>query len=116
MKRFIIAKLFLLIATSCFAQSYKPETIDWLHPKIFKAKSFTFKSDSVVFEAKNCKLFEIRTVSGVTGYYLESDAIIQIKTKELNEKCTAAMFRFNPLDVDSLIQIKNMEEIKDDKF
>ena len=116
MKGSIFSTLFLLIAISCFAQSNKIEAVDWLHPKIYKAKSFTFKSDSAVFETKNCKIFEIKTVSGITGYYVEGDANIQIKSKDLNEKCTAAMFRFNPLDIDSLVQIKNMAEIQDDAF
>ena len=116
MKKSIITTFFLLITVFCFAQSNKIEAVDWLHPKIFKAKSFTFKSDSVLFESKNCKIFEIRTLSGITGYFVESDATIQIKTKGLNEKCSAAMFRFNPADVDSLIQIKNLEEIQDDAF
>jgi hypothetical protein len=104
------------MTVTCPAQSYKTEKVDWLHPKLFKANSFTFKSDSVVYEAKNCKIFEIRTVSGVTGYYIKGDGIIQVKTKDLNEKCTAAMFRFNPLDIDSLIKMENVKVLEDDVF
>lgn len=116
MKQLLFSSVFVLYINFCFAQSYRTETVDWLNPKIYKAKSLVFKTDSVMFEAKNCKIFEFRTISGVTGYYIEGEAIINIETKQLNEKCTAAMFRFNPLDIDSLITIENFKEIQDDVF
>ncbi|MFN0189252.1 MAG: hypothetical protein ACKVQV_11175 [Bacteroidia bacterium] len=116
MKQQFLFYLLLLSSHFCFAQAYKTEPVEWLTPKIYKAKSFTFKSDSVLFKAKNCKIFEIHTNSGVTGYYLEGDAVINIETKQLNEKCTAAMFRFNPIDKDSLITFENQKETHDDKY
>ncbi len=116
MKPILLTYLFLLTVCTCLAQSYRTETVEWLNPKVYKAKIFTFKSDSVYFVADNCRIFEIRTISGVTGYYLEGDARIQIETKNLMEKCTAAMIRFNPADVDSLITIVNLREIQDDEF
>lgn len=106
----------MLISWTSFAQSYRNETVEWLKPKIYKAKTFIFKTDSIHFIANNCKIFEIRTLSGVTGYYLEGKANISIETKKLEEKCTAAMIRINPMDLDSLIKIENLKEIKDDEF
>lgn len=116
MKLIFLTHLFLLTICTGIAQSYRTETVEWLNPKVYKAKSFTFKTDSVDFIATNCKIFEIKTISGVTGYYLEGDGSIQIKIKNLNEKCTAAMFRFNPSDIDSVITMENLKEIQDDEF
>jgi len=108
--------MFALISWTSLAQSYRTETVEWLNPKIYKAKTFAFKTDSINFIANNCKIFEIRTISGVTGYYVEGEANIKIETKKLEEKCTAAMIRINPMDLDSLIKIENLKEIKDDEF
>ncbi len=116
MKQILFTPLLLLTVVSCLGQSYRTETVEWLNPKVYKAKSFTFKTDSVDFVASNCKIFEIRTISGVTGYYLEGDAGIKIEAKKLSERCTAAMFRFNPLDIDSVITIVNLKEMQDDEF
>jgi len=116
MKHYLLTLLLLLTVGTCIAQTHRIETVDWLNPKIYHARTFTFKTDSIDFVAKNCKIFEIRTISGVTGYYLEGDASIHIETKKLFEKCTAAMFRFNPLEVDSLIVIENLKEIQDEAF
>jgi len=116
MKKIILIPILLLLVYTFFAQSYRTETVEWLNPKIYKAKTFNFETDSIHFVAKNCKILEIRTISGVTGYYLEGDASIQVATKNLNEKCKTAMFRFNPSDVDSLITIENLKETQDDNF
>ena len=116
MKKIALTQLLILTIINCLAQSYRTETVEWLNPKIYKAKTFTFKSDSVLLVANSCKIFEFHTISGVTGYYLEGDVSIQIKAKNISEKCTAAMFRFNPIDKDSLISIENLKEFKDDDF
>ena len=116
MKQFLLTQLCLIIVFTSLGQSYRTETVEWLNPKSYKAKSLSFKTDSVTFTANNCRILEIKTISGVTGYYVEGDANIQVKTKEMNEKCTAAMLRFNPLDADSLVIIENLKELQDDEF
>jgi hypothetical protein len=116
MKQLLFIPLLVLSISSCSTQSHRSEPVEWLNPKTYKAKTFSFKTDSINFDATNCKILEIRSTSGVTGYYLEGDANIHIETKNLQEKCTAAMFRFNPLDVDSLFTIENLKEIRDDSF
>lgn len=116
MKHLLFLPLLIVSIYFCSAQSHRVESVEWLNPKTFKAKTFTFKTDSINFVATNCKILEIRSTSGVTGYYLEGDANIHIETKNLQEKCTAAMFRFNPLEIDSLITIENLKEIRDDDF
>ena len=85
MKKLSISCSLQLLVNFCFAQSYRTETVDWLNPKIYKAKILVFRTDSVHYEAKNCKIFEFRTISGVTGYYIEGESSIEIETKQLNE-------------------------------
>ena len=116
MKQFLFSSLLFMFAHISSAQTFLAEKVEWINPKVYKAKSFTFKTDSINFVATNSRILEIKSTSGVTGYYLKGDASIQIVTKNLNETCTAAMFRFNPREVDSLISSENMKEITDDDF
>ncbi len=107
--------LILIFFIGC-GLGYIPEEVEWENPAVYEAQQFSFTSDSVQFESRNCKIFEIRTTSGVTGYFIVGKSKIEIASKNISENVTNVMLRFNPDDVDSFVRIREMKPISDEGF
>jgi len=117
MKSTLLTHLLLIVFFSLgYAQEHRQESVEWTNPKVYKAKSFLFETDSIRYESKNCKILEIKTISGVTGYYVAGEGTIKIDSKGISDKSGSSLFRFNPTEVANYIKTENMKEVTDDGF
>jgi hypothetical protein len=98
------------------AQTIEGEKVDWSKLQAFTAESFSFKTNDLTYECKNCKYIEIKTSSGVTGYFLSGDASFSVPAKEVAGKSGAIMIRLNPKDSVKFLQIINPIQFDDKGF
>jgi hypothetical protein len=110
--------ILLFIASSAGAQLRRPqgEMVNWNSPAIYVANSFEFKSDKMKYTCKDCEILEIKTISGVTGYYVTGKGKITIKKKGISEEVTSCLLRFNPLDTATFIKINGLEKKPDEGY
>ncbi len=128
-----IFSLFILILAfnNSFAQVVESEKIDWENlPSLvvesekiewenlpsFSADTFIFKSEQFNYSCTDCRYVEIKTLSGVSGYFLLGPSDYSIPKKKMNGRSTAFMIRMNPKDSTKFLQIKNPLAMNDDGF
>ena len=79
----IFSLLILFASIVCNAQGPPSETINWDNLAAFSAKKINFKSSEIDFECKDCKCLEIKTQSGVTGFYILGNSQFNMKNKKI---------------------------------
>ncbi len=110
----IIIILTVLFFSSCLF--FESEKVEWENPFIFTSREFQFKTNLIRFQSLNNKVFEIKTKSGVTGFYVVGSGQIKIEKDSIDETVTAALIRFNPDDLKKYITISNKDKIEDRVF
>jgi hypothetical protein len=77
--------LILLLACSrfTFAQIVQNEKIDWENLPAYSCKSFTFKTDQLNYECKDCRYVELKSNSGISGYFLLGQSTFSIPSKKM---------------------------------
>jgi len=113
---FFILLVFAL--ASCNAQELNrvSEKVDWENLKMYEVELFSFKSKQIQYTCTDCKILEIKSVSGVSGYYVVGSATFNTPSKEIPHNSSAALFRFNPADNQKLMELTNAKEIFDKEF
>ena len=114
--RFILSSLLLMaLCISANAQS-KGEAVDWKNAALFGASSVTINSDEINLRCEGCKIYEIKSTSGVTGIFLVGDGTFKVPGKDLAGQFNQCMVRFNPAKYTTLVSIENKQKIKDENF
>lgn len=116
MKKIIILQFLISFTLIVNAQNEKGEIVEWAIPVVYSAKSLHFINDDIKFDCSNCKVLEIKSLSGVSGYYVVGKGKIQIKSKNISDKVTSCIIRFNPADGDISIKIADKKIISDEGF
>jgi hypothetical protein len=114
--RFILSSL-LLIALSFVAKAQsKGEPVDWKNAALFGASSVTINSDDINLRCEGCKIYEIRSTSGVTGVFLVGDGTFKVPGKDLGGQFNQCMVRFNPSKYAELVSIDKKQKMQDKNF
>ncbi len=116
MKNILIILSFFTFSSTAQPLQLRGEPVKWDSAAIFKASSFEFKSSKMNFTCKDCEILEIKTMSGVTGYYVTGKGKVTIKKKGLSEEVTSCLLRFNPLDTAAFIKINGLEKKPDEGY
>jgi len=114
MKMIITLASLLIISKAAFAQ--QKEAVNWEHANTFSVKKISFQSESIVLQCKNCKCFEIKTASGISGLLVYGHGSFELPTKHVKSEFNSCMMRFNPKAYNKLVKIKGEEKITDRDF
>jgi len=98
------------------AQVVESEKVDWNNLSIYSTQDFKFNSDKLNFACKDCKYAEIRTLSGVSGYFVLGNSKITVREKSIDENSSGAMIRLNPMDSTNFLKITGAKRIEDKGF
>ena len=115
-KQIFLFNLSLTFYIASFAQVVESEKINWDNLPAFSCKSFTFKTEQLNYECKDCRYVEFKTISGVSGYFLLGQSSFSIPSKEIDGSSTALMLRLNPKDSTDFLSIVNPSSINDNGF
>jgi hypothetical protein len=114
--RFVLSSL-LLVALSIVAKAQsKGEAVDWENAALFGASSVTINSDEINLRCEGCKIYEIKSTSGVTGVFLVGDGTFKVPGKDLAGQFNQCMVRFNPSQYTQLVTIEKKQKIQDENF
>jgi hypothetical protein len=94
----------------------KSEAVDWKNAALFGANTVTINSDQINLRCEGCKIYEIKTESGVTGVFLIGDGTFKVPGKDLAGEFNQCMIRFNPSKYNELVSMEKKQKIKDENF
>lgn len=92
------------------------EKINWNNLKMYAVKNFEFKTPQAFVKCTNCRLIEIETLMGTTGYYLLGEGTYDIPSEKMKDKLMCTLIRLNPEDVESTVKMEGKTEINDAGF
>lgn len=110
--------LVLIGAADLFGQAreLKTEKVNWREPILAQATEFNFQTEELHLIFDDCKIFEIESESGVTGYFVLGYGFIEIDNQNIKEGVTAAMIRLNPEDGKEWVSMVKPVQIDDIGF
>lgn len=127
MKKLLVSTLFVFVcAMSSYAQKsssasqndlgLKVEKVDWQDAPVYNADEFYFHSPLVDVQLWNCKILEIKTASGTTGYLVVGQGKFTTKHHKEPQNLSQVMVRFNPDSEDEFVNMKNKKAVNDIGF
>ena len=116
MKKIILSYVFVIISITGNAQDLRREIVEWEYPQVYTVAIFDFESNDVKYNCTACKVLELKTISGVTGYYISGKGKIQITGKNISENVSSCMIRFNPGELKTFIKTKELNQTTDKGF
>jgi hypothetical protein len=112
----ILISILLAALTHNYSYGQRGEGVNWATPVLFSANKIVFRSDKITAECNNCKCYEIRTSSGITGLFVSGEGTFKIASKSMSDKTESCMMRFNPKEFEKYVQITGRTSIKDEQF
>ncbi|MBK5285907.1 MAG: hypothetical protein JJE25_10950 [Bacteroidia bacterium] len=116
MKKLVYLCIFISSFVSCKGQDMKGEIVEWDSPAIFSVQKFYFENTEVKFECQECKYLEIKSSSGVSGFFILGKGTYILKKRNITDVVSGCMIRLNPADINTFISITSKENIKDAGF
>lgn len=110
--------LSVLVGINANAQLLPPpkEAVDWENAKTYTVEKFDLNSKEVQYNCTDCKILELKTKFGITGYYVVGEASFTTTNTKKIHNAGVALFKFNPADKDTLITLTNPVEFDDKNF
>ena len=94
--RFVLCTLLLISFSLAANAQQKGEPVEWENAALYGASSVTINSDEINLSCRGCKIYEIKSTSGVTGVFLIGDGTFKVPGKDLEGVFNQCLVRFNP--------------------
>lgn len=112
----IFASVFLLLPFTATAQDLNAEKVQWDNPAVYSASLVHFQTNEVEMTMKNCRLLEIESASGVSGFYITGKGTITIAAENITVNISGFMLRCNPADLLSFLSVSDKKTVDDAGF
>lgn len=116
--KILLASLIILFVGHLTMAQGAGELVEWKTASTYRVDSLSISKEQIRLECLDCRIFEIKSASGVSGLFLMGNGNFEFLIDEVDVKdeFQTCLLRFNPSELRNYAELPNQYRVQDEGF